>query len=112
MKAPSEAQLMAAGRHVVSYSMGAITVLAATHIASPDQATTATNAITQISEGLASIITGASTLIAIGSAVWATVTASLKNQIASVQASPQAQVIVSNPQLAQGIPGVQVQPSV
>ena len=40
----------------------------------------------------------------------ATVTASLKSQIASVQASPKAQVTVSDPKLAAGIPGVQVGP--
>ena len=34
--------------------------------------------------------------------------ASPKSQIATVQAMPQAQVIVSDPKLAQGIPGVQV----
>lgn len=36
--------------------------------------------------------------------------ASLKNQIAAVQASPKANVTVSDPKLAEGIPGVQVKP--
>ncbi len=35
--------------------------------------------------------------------------ASPKNQIASVQALPQAQVIVTDPKLAEGIPGVKVE---
>ena len=108
MQTPSSAQLQAFGRHVVSYAMGVVTALAATHIASPDQAQSATTAITQISQGVASIITGVSTLIAFGSAIWATVSASLKSQIASVQASPNAQVTVDKPQLAAGIPGVKV----
>lgn len=34
--------------------------------------------------------------------------ASPKNQIAAVQALPQAQVVVSDPKLAEGIPGVKV----
>ena len=110
MQLPTYAQLEAFGRHVVSYSAGVITALALTHIASPDQAQSATTAITQISQGVASIITGATSLIAFGTAIWATVTASLKSQIASVQASPKAQVTVSDPKLAAGIPGVQVGP--
>lgn len=36
--------------------------------------------------------------------------ASLKKQIAAVQASPKANVTVSDPKLAEGIPGVKVQP--
>lgn len=36
--------------------------------------------------------------------------ASPKNQIASVQALPQAQVVVTDPKLAEGIPGVKVEP--
>ena len=110
MQTPSQAQIQAFGRNAVSYAMGAITVLAATHIASPDQAQTATNAITQISQGVALIISGGGTLVAFGSAMWATISASLKSQIASVQASPKAQVTVSDPKLAAGIPGVQVGP--
>ena len=108
MNLPSTAQVAAFGRHVVSYAMGAVTVLAATHVASPDQTQSATDAIKQISEGVAAVISGGSTLIALGSAFWAVITASLKSQIASVQASPQAQVTVSNPQLSAGIPGVKV----
>jgi hypothetical protein len=101
-------QVTAFGRHVVSYGMGAVSALAVTHIASPDQAQSASNAITQISTGVASIVTGVTTLVAFTSAIWAVVSASLRSQIASVQAAPQAQVTVTDPQLAAGIPGVKV----
>ena len=110
LQVPSQIQLEAFGRHVVSYAMGAITVLAFTHIVSPDQAQSATTAITQISQGVALIISGGGTLVAFASALWATISASLRSQIASVQASPKAQVTVSDPKLAAGIPGVQVGP--
>lgn len=110
MNSPSAAQLEAVGRHVVTYAMGFVSALAVTHIASPDQAQSATNAITQISQGVALIISGGTTLVAFGSAMWASVTASLKSQIASVQASPNAQVTVSKPELATGIPGVKIGP--
>lgn len=108
MQMPSETQMVAFGRHIVSFSMGAVSVLALTHIASTDQAQSATNAITQISQGVGLIVSGGSTLIAIGSAVWATVSASIKSQIAAVQSHPEAQVTVTDPKLAAGIPGVQV----
>ena len=110
MNTPSQAQFVAFGRHVVSYGMGVVSALAVTHIASSDQAQSATNAITQISQGIALIVSGGSTLVAFASAIWATVSASLKSQIASVQAAPQAQVTVNDPQLAAGIPGVKVGP--
>ncbi len=111
MITPSAAQTTAFGRHVVSYAMGIVTALAATHIASPDQAQNATTAITQISEGVAAIVTAVTTLIAFASAVWASISASLRSQIASVQAAPEAQVIVTDPKLAVGIPGVQIKGS-
>jgi high-affinity nickel permease len=100
------AQIQAFGRHVVSYSMGVVTALAATHIASPDQAQSATNAITQISEGIGLIVSGGATLISFASAMWSVASAGIKSQIASVQSHPDAQVTVTDPKLAQGIPGV------
>lgn len=110
MNLPTMGQATAFGRHVVSYGMGFVSALAVTHIASQDQAQGATQAITQISQGVALIVSGSGTLIAFASAIWATVTASLKSQIASVQAAPQAQVTVTDPKLAEGIPGVIVKP--
>ncbi len=108
MNLPNLAQAAAFGRHVVSYSMGVVTALAATHIASPDQAQSAGDAINQISSGIASIVTGVTTLVAFGSAIWATVSAGIKAQIAAVQAHPSAQVTVTDPKLAAGIPGVKL----
>ena len=108
MNFPSLGQFTAFGRHIVSYGMGFVSALAVTHIASPDQAQSATNAISQISEGVGLIVSGGTTLIAFASAVWATVNAGLRSQIASVQSHPDAQVTVSDPKLAAGIPGVKV----
>lgn len=100
MNLPSSAQLAAFGRHVVSYGMGVVSCLAITHIASPDQAQSASNAIMQISQGVALIVSGVTTLAAFASAIWASGSASLKSQIASVQQAPQAQVLVTDPKLA------------
>ena len=108
MNMPSKLQLTAFGRHVISYSMGAITFLAITHAISSDQAQNATNAITQISTGFASIVAGVTTLVSLISGLWAASSASLKAQIAAVQAAPQAQVTVTDPKLAEGVPGVKV----
>jgi hypothetical protein len=71
MQLPSQSQVVAFGRHVVSYSMGALTAGVALHIVSGDQAHDATQAITQISTGVGSILAGCTTLIALASAVWA-----------------------------------------
>src|SRR6185312_1268783 len=108
MQFPSYGQITAFGRHVVSFSMGGIAFLTIAHIVTAGQAGDATNAINQISSGVASIIAGVTTLVSIGSGVWAAVSASLKSQVAAVQASPVVQVITSDPKLAAAVPGVKV----
>jgi len=110
MNFPTMQQAASFGRHVVTYGMGFVSALAVTHIASPDQAQSATNAISQISEGVGLIVSGGSTLIAFASAIWATVSAGLKSQIASVQAGRTTQVLTSDPKLVAAAPGVKLVP--
>lgn len=84
MNLPTGLQVNAVGRHVISYAMGAVTVLGVLHVVSGDDATTLANSINQISQGVALIATGLGPIIAIGSALWASYTASAKSQIAAV----------------------------
>ena len=93
MELPSQSQVLAAGRHVVSYSMGAVTALAAVHLISSGDATTIANSINQISQGMALIFAGLGPIIALASGWWATYTSSSKVQIATVKAMPGVEVV-------------------
>lgn len=77
----------AAGRHVVSYSMGAATMAATLHIISAGDAQTIAHSVQQISDGFALIAAGASPLIALGMGAFAILSARLKAQMAAVNAS-------------------------
>ena len=110
MQLPTFGQITAFGGHVVTFGAGVVSALAVTHIATPDQAQSATTAITQISQGVALIVSGGSTLIAFASAIWAVVKVSIRSQIASVQGHDDLQVTSSNPKRTAGIPGVKIGP--
>lgn len=90
---PSQSQVVAVGRHVVTYAMGAATALAALHVVSAGDAATISNSITQISSGVAEIATGMAPLIAIVSALWSAWSSSHKSQIAAVNATPGIKVV-------------------
>lgn len=96
MNMPTMGQAAAFGRHVVSYSAGAITMLAGLHVISAGDATTISTSINQISSGVAQIAAGLAPLIAIGSAWYASWTASRKSQIAAVNATPGIKVVAEN----------------
>jgi len=91
---PSSASLVSIGRHVVSYAMGAVTMAAGLHFVSSDQAESITAAIHQIASGLTSIYGGMSTLIAIGSGLWAAYRVSLSAQKATVAAVPGTMIVI------------------
>lgn len=82
------------GRHALTYSMGAITMAVAVHAVSPDQGASITKAITDIGSGIASITGGVTTLVAIGSAMYAAYKAAPSSQIKSVAAQPDVAKIV------------------
>jgi hypothetical protein len=84
---PTSAQVNAFGRHVVSYSMGAVSMAVLFHVASPGDGQTATAAISQIVDGLKSVIAGATTLISFGMGIYAAFTAGPSAQIAAVAKS-------------------------
>jgi hypothetical protein len=78
MNIPDKSQVIAFGRHVVSFGMGGIAFIAAAHLfQNPTDATDAANAVTQVSHGFKEIMAGGATLISIGMGV-----------IASIKTSP------------------------
>lgn len=97
MELPTQAQVVAFGRHVVTFAMGGVTVLAAAHALSPTDATSATGAINQISSGVASIIAGVTTLIGIASGIYAAVSASPLWQLFAVAKNPDVKAVITEP---------------
>ena len=84
MNIPTQAQFAAAGRHVLTFSMGATAAVAALHVISSDQASTITTSVTQIGNGVAQIAAGLAPLIALATGAYATWTASRKSQMAAI----------------------------
>jgi hypothetical protein len=115
MPLPSQPQIYAALRYAGVVAGTIITGAAA--IGAVDQATAAAivAAIHALADDLQKTIGDAwklAVLLAPVATVWLAkvgfVAASPKKQIAAVQALPQAQVVVTDPKLAEGIPGVQI----
>lgn len=84
MRLPTQSELAAAGRHTLSFSMGAVAAAAALHLFTGDQAATITTSVTQIGNGVAEIAAGLAPLIALATGAYATWTASRKSQMAAV----------------------------
>ena len=72
MALSTQDQVLAGGRHVFSYLGGAVTMFAALHLITGGDAESASKALSQIGNGFAEIITGAGTLVAVISGVYAT----------------------------------------
>jgi hypothetical protein len=104
----SAAQVNAFMRHVYTVLGSVLGTIVILGFVTQGDATGITNAIHQIGDGVASIAAGVAALVPIVSGIYAARSASLKSQVAAVQASPVAQVITSDPKLAQDVPGVQV----
>lgn len=90
---PSARQFASFGRHIVSYAAGAVTVGVGLHFLSPDQGSQVGNAITGIVNGVESIVGGVATLVAVGSGLYATWTASNAGQAAAIGANPATEVV-------------------
>ena len=105
MELPTKGQAIAFGRHIVSYSMGALTAGVALHIVSDGQAHDATTAITQISTGVGSILAGCTTLIALASGIWAAWKSSPFATLLQASKLPGVQQIaIRDPKLADKLP--------
>lgn len=109
MKMPTLAQQAAFGRHVVSYAMGAITMAAALHVVTGDQASSLTTAVTQISNGVVSIAGGIATLVSLGAGLYAAWSSSPLSQLLAVAKNADVkQVVVANPVTANAVPSDKV----
>jgi|HubBroStandDraft_6_1064221.scaffolds.fasta_scaffold65276_3 hypothetical protein len=106
MQLPSEAQVVAFGRHVVSYSAGAVSAGVALHVLSEGDAKTIGDAVTTIFTSVTSIITALSTLAAVAMGIWAGVKSSPFAQLlaASKVLGTQGRIIVKDAQLADALP--------
>lgn len=93
MNLPSQSQVNAAGRHVLTFTMGAVSAGAALHVVSAGDATTISNSLSQISSGVAEIAAGLAPIIALLSGWYAAWSASHKSQIAAVNAVPGIKVV-------------------
>lgn len=73
MNLPTGHQVMVAGAHVATAGAAVVATLGVVHVLNPAQMTDATQAISMIGDGLAKIMTGAGTLIALASGIYATI---------------------------------------
>lgn len=72
---PTQDQVLAAGRHVVTFAGGAVTMFASLHLITGGDATSAAAALNQIGHGFSEIIAGAGTLMSIVSLSFAALSA-------------------------------------
>lgn len=111
----TQAQIYAALRYA-GVAAGAVTTLAAAiGVMDASTAQSITTAFQKVMVDLQQLIGDLSKLVVLVVpvvTVWlarvGVKAASLKSQIASVQAHPDAQVVVTDPKLAEGVPGVKV----
>ena len=112
---PTKSQIATAGRYAGTIAGTAASVAAVMGVLTPDQSAAFVADVKAIIDDLGQLFGDVSKLvilvIPIATLYLAKIgysSASPKKQIAAVQAMPEAQVTVSDPKLAQGIPGVQV----
>ena len=99
------------GRHVLSYSMGAVTAAAALHVVSSSDAQNLGNALTQISTGVQTIMGGLATITSFGMGLYASWSATKTSQLKAVAANPEVtSVVVSTPAVAATVPSNKVVP--
>jgi len=104
---PTLAQSAAFGRHVVSYSMGAITAAAAVHAIDGGQASSLTGAVSQIASGVTSIAGGIATIVSVGAGLYAAWSASPLRQLLAAAANPNVQKVIA-PAIADSVPSDKV----
>lgn len=75
VRIPTQDEVLAFGRHIVTFAGGGVTMFAALHLITGGDAESAANALNKIGSGFAEIVTGVGTLIAIASGVFASLSA-------------------------------------
>jgi hypothetical protein len=93
MALPSQSQVIAVSRHVVSAIGGAAAFAVTLQFLSAGDAQTITAAVTNIATGLTSIIAGLTALTPVIMAAWSAYSASHTQQIASVNAIDGVKVV-------------------
>lgn len=92
MPLPTQHQIVVAGSAVAVFASGAVTMFGYAHIIDPTQVADATQAISQIGEGAAKVVTGVGTLVGIGLAAFNVIRsspfASLFRASAAIAADP------------------------
>ena len=116
MQAPTQAQIYAGIRYASTWVVTAGAVVVTIGMLPPDTAHAIVDAsqrlLVDLKQTIGDSYVLAGLLFPIIAGILAKIgwsSASLKKQIAVVQASPQAQVTVTDPKLAEGIPGVKVE---
>ena len=105
----NRSQIFTAGRHVLSFIMGGITIGSVMHVISADQANALTGAFNQIATGLSSVAAGVATLVTMATAAYAAYLRTDANQIAAVAAMPSVtSVVVTTSEQAESIPSSKV----
>lgn len=108
MNLPTSGQVIAAGRHVVTFVAGAATFAGAVHILNPDQAKSIVSGVTKVSEGLAEIFAVIGPIAAVVSGFFASRSASPVHQAAALANLPEVKKIVAAPDLAEAVPSDKV----
>lgn len=107
MNLPTQHQIATVGTHAASIAAGAIAALGFAHVISPADITNATQAVSQIGDGLGKIMAGLGTLFGIATATYAFFTsgplASLFRATKSIAASPELTKQVAEAPLAQKV---------
>lgn len=105
-------QCKAAGKHVVSYVAGGVSVAAALHFISPEQATDITGNLTHVANGLEEFTKGLLGLISAGTVVYTTLrsakNASPSSQAASLVKEAPGTTVITTPEIAKAVPSESV----
>ena len=96
-------QAAAIGRHVATYTAGAVTAAAALHLLSGADAATIQTSLQHIENGVTEIATGLGPIIGLVSAAYAAWSASRKSQVKAVASIP-GTTVVTTPELAAATP--------
>lgn len=112
MNLPTQHQIVVAGAHIATSAATVVATLGVVHVLNPAGVGDATQAISQISDGFAKIMTGVGTLVALGSGIYATIKsspfASLFRASADIAADPAKLAQLQSTPIAQQAPLVAV----
>ena len=94
---PTLDQAISFGRHVVSYSAGAVTAAVALNLVTPDQGNVISKALGDVFSGLTTASGGIATLISLGAGLWAAHKQAPSVQRMSVASQPEVAQIALRP---------------